>query len=134
MAALHAASFVLPRPWSAAEISEVLANAFSFVLTAPGGFLIGRVVAGEAEVLTVAVDPMARRQGTGRALMAGFLAEAQTRGAERAFLEVAADNVAALGLYEAAGFQATGRRKGYYRGHGRVVDAVVMGRDLGNAA
>ena len=134
MAALHGASFVLPRPWGADEIAEVLANAFSFVMTAPGGFLIGRVVAGEAEVLTIAVNPSTRRQGTGRGLMAGFLAEAQARGAERAFLEVAADNLAALGLYGAVGFLATGRRMGYYRGGGRVVDAVVMGRDLGNGA
>jgi ribosomal-protein-alanine N-acetyltransferase len=87
-------------------------------------------VAGEAELLTIAVDPAHRRQGLGRTLVEAFLAEARQRGAETAFLEVAEDNTAARTLYTAAGFTQTGRRKGYYRGAGRVVDAILMGRTL----
>jgi ribosomal-protein-alanine N-acetyltransferase len=126
MARLHGQSFTLPAPWSEAEI----ASPFTFVLTRPNGFLLGQVVAGEAVLLTVAVDPAARCQGTGRALVDAFVAEARSRAAETAFLEVAEDNAAARALYSAAGFAPTGRRKGYYRGAGRVVDAILMGRKL----
>ena len=129
MARLHWASFGTPRPWSAAEIAEMLSSPISFVLVEPLGFLIGRVVAGEAEVLTIAVDPSLRRQGIGALLMARFLVEAKSRGAEVAFLEVAADNLAARGLYTASGFTESGRRRGYYHSpDGRAVDALVLSR------
>ena len=118
-----------PRPWSEAEIAAVLDSALCFVLTAPLGFLIGRAVAGEAELLTIAVDPAARRQGIAAGLVAGFLAEARARRAGVAFLEVAADNAAARGLYAAAGFTDSGVRRGYYHtAAGRAVDAVLMAR------
>jgi ribosomal-protein-alanine N-acetyltransferase len=135
MARLHRASFVVPRPWSEAEIVALLASPLCFVVEAAQGFLMGRVVAGEAEVLTIAVDPVARRQGVGAGLMAGFLAEARARGAEVAFLEVAADNGAALRLYAASGFVETGRRRGYYRDPaGQPVDAVTMTRRVSAGA
>lgn len=130
MARLHQASFTLPAPWSEAEIVSTLASPFSFALTRAEGFLLGQVVAGEAELLTLAVAPAARRQGLGRALVEGFLAEARARGAETAFLEVAETNAAARSVYAAAGFAPTGRRRGYYRGAGQVVDAILMGRSL----
>ena len=57
MAALHAACFAFPRPWSAAEFAALLADPLVFVQTLPGGFVMGRAVAGEAELLTVAVAP-----------------------------------------------------------------------------
>ena len=131
MARLHWASFVNLRPWNAAEIAGMLSSPLCFVLNEPMGFLIGRVVAGEAEVLTVAVDPAVRRQGVGRLLMTRFLDAARTRKAEVAHLEVAADNLAALGLYHAFGFTQSGRRRGYYHlPDGTAVDAVTMQRPL----
>lgn len=97
----------------------------------PTGFLLGRIVADEAEVLTLAVDPASRRRGIGARLVAAFLAEAAARGAGRAFLEVAADNAAARALYAAAGFAEVARRRGYYRDPaGGAVDALVLARDL----
>ena len=130
MARLHAASFILPAPWSEGEFASTLASPFSFVLDRPAGFLLGQVVAGEAELLTICVDPAARRQGTGSTLVRAFLAEAKARGADTAFLEVAETNTAARSVYAAAGFAQTGRRKGYYRGAGQMVDAILMGRSL----
>jgi ribosomal-protein-alanine N-acetyltransferase len=131
LARLHAAAFTTPRPWSEAEIADLLASPFCFLLTEPGGFLIGRAVAGEAELLTVAVESAARRQGIGARLMAAFLTEARARGAESVFLEVAADNHAARALYAAAGFQPAGIRRGYYRGPvGQPVDALLLRRGL----
>ena len=144
MAALHARCFVTPRPWSAAEFAGFLADSLCFTLTAPSqegpskdlagflvGFLVGRVVAGEAEVLTLAVAPEARRQGIGARLLAAFLAEARARTAETAFLEVASDNQAALALYRAGGFAPVGLRPAYYpRAAAPALDAVVMARPV----
>lgn len=131
MAALHARCFTVPRPWAAAEFAALLAEATVFVVHAPAGFALGRVAADEVEVLTIAVAPEARRQGQGRDLMAAFTALAAARGALSAFLEVAADNAAAIALYHAAGFAVAGRRRGYYRlADGSAVDALVMAKSL----
>ncbi len=131
MARLHWASFSNLRPWSAVEIAEMLGSPLSFVLVESFGFVIGRVVAGEAEVLTIAVDPAQHRQGIGTRLVTRFLTEAQARHAEVAFLEVAADNLAGRGLYAAAGFVESGHRRGYYHApDGRMVDALIMSRRI----
>lgn len=132
MAALHAHCFTTPRPWSAAEFAALVADPLCFPLATPQGLLIGRAVAGEAELLTLAVAPEARRRGEGRRLLADFLDEAAARTAETAFLEVAADNTAAIALYTAGGFAVTGRRPRYYRRpDGTPLDALVMARAIG---
>lgn len=135
LAALHAACFTVPRPWTVAEFAELLARADTFLLQEPAGFLLGRALAGEAELLTLAVASEARRQGTGARLVAQFLAEAAARGADSAFLEVAEDNMAARALYARAGFAPAGRRRGYYRHKdGTTTDALVMTSALGAQA
>ena len=135
LAALHARCFRAPPPWSAADFAGLLADPLVFLLVeGDAGFLLGRAVAGEAELLTLAVTPEARRRGLGRRLVARFLYQAQLRGAERAFLEVMADNSPAIALYESAGFTPAGRRRGYYRGpEGNRTDALVLARDLAAA-
>ncbi|WP_163847264.1 GNAT family N-acetyltransferase [Pseudooceanicola aestuarii] len=131
LAALHHAAFTTPRPWRAAEIASFLNDASCFLLEAPDAFLLGRVIAGEAELLTLAVAPVARRRGLGRALVADFAEQARTRGATAAFLEVSAENSAARTLYLACGWQVTGRRRQYYRTpDGSRVDAEIMGISL----
>jgi [ribosomal protein S18]-alanine N-acetyltransferase len=131
MAAIHAASFTTPRPWSGAEIDSLLQSRFVFALCESQGFLLGRALAGEAELLTLAVDPAARRQGLGAKLVSGFLAQARLRDATTAFLEVAADNLAAQSLYLGIGFTLSGRRKGYYHAlDGTKQDALVFTRAL----
>lgn len=101
----------------------MLDSPHSFLLHQTAGFLLGRVIADEAELLTLAVDPDARRQGIGRALTSEFAAEAARHGARLAFLEVAADNRAAIALYQAQGWQEAGRRPGYY---GPGTDALTL--------
>jgi ribosomal-protein-alanine N-acetyltransferase len=131
LARLHAAAFVMPRPWSKAEIADLLAGPLCFLVQEPVGFLIGRVVAGEAELLTVAVWPAAQGRGIGGRLVQGFLAEARAREAVMAFLEVAETNHAARAVYAKAGFDQTGRRRGYYHtAAGAAVDALVLERKL----
>lgn len=132
LAALHRRCFRIPPPWSEADFAGFLADPLAFLLVeGDAGFLLGRAVAGEAELLTLAVAPESRRLGLGRKLVARFLYQARLRGAARAFLEVSAENPAAVALYESAGFAAAGRRRGYYAapGGGRI-DAIVMARDL----
>lgn len=123
LAALHTHCFARPRPWSAEEFASLLDSPHTFLLTRPQGFLLGRTVADEAELLTLAVFPDARRQGIARDLIADFAATSRSRGAARAFLEVAADNQPAQALYRATGWRETGRRRRYY---GADLDAIVM--------
>lgn len=153
LAALHARCFVSPRPWSAAEFAALLSDPAVFLCSVGGGlraprapaarppagyldqtegqgFILGRVVLDEAELLTVAVAPEARRRGLGRYLLAAFEAAAVARGAARAFLEVAEDNVGALALYSGAGWGRVGWRAGYYARPGGAVAALVMARDF----
>lgn len=136
LAALHARCFTVPRPWAAAEFAGFLADPLAFLLIeGDAGFLLGRAVAGEAELLTLAVAPEARRRGLGRRLVSRFLYQARLRGADSAFLEVAADNAPAQALYTRAGFAEAGRRRGYYHGpEGRAVDALVLRRLLSEQA
>lgn len=131
LARLHAACFITPRPWSAAEIASLLDSPLTFALIESGGFLLGRVIADEAELLTIAVDPHHQRQGIGARLLHGFVTTAQDRGAATAFLEVAANNAAAIALYESQGFAQNGRRKAYYHApQGQPVDALILSRSL----
>ncbi|MBY0338017.1 MAG: GNAT family N-acetyltransferase [Acetobacteraceae bacterium] len=87
------------------------------------GFILARVAADEAEILTLAVVPEARRQGVATALVEAACAAALLAGARVMFLEVAEDNGAARALYAALGFAVAGRRRGYY-GPGR--DALLL--------
>jgi ribosomal-protein-alanine N-acetyltransferase len=127
MAALHAQCFDVPRPWSAPEIAQILQGPHAFAIQESAGFLLGRAVAGEAEILTLAVNPAARRQGIGRNLVQRFLVHAKERNAQTAFLEVAANNTAAIALYLVCGFCLSGLRRSYYQGpSGQNLDAIVM--------
>ena len=118
LAELHAAAF--DAPWPADDILRFAEDRGGFALAvedgdgALAGFILCRLIAGEAEVLTLAVRPAARRRGIGRALLEAALAARRSRPQTAMFLEVAADNPAAVALYEGAGFETVGRRAGYY--------------------
>ena len=73
------------------------------------GFAMYRVVAGEGELLNLAVDPLARRTGVGRALLQEMMHLAEVW-----HLEVRESNAAAIALYDSLGFRQVGRRSGYY--------------------
>lgn len=130
LARLHAACFVVPRPWTAAEFVAVLATPGAMLVSRPAGLAVGRVAAGEAELLTLAVAPDRRRRGEGRALLGAFEGRARTRGAAAAVLEVAEGNMPARVLYAGAGWSPVGRRPGYYA-DGQ--DAVVLRKTLARA-
>jgi len=90
-----------------------------------------RVVVDEAELLTIATHPDNQRQGLARAVMTAWRDIAAQRGAETAFLEVAADNAPACDLYKKCDFTICGNRPGYYRRkNGPAVDAILMRQAL----
>jgi ribosomal-protein-alanine N-acetyltransferase len=129
LAALHAHCF--PDPWDARAIAELLAVPGSFGFVAPDGFILARVAAEEAEILTLAVSPRARRSGTGTALVETAAAHAHRLGARTLFLEVGAGNHPAYALYRRLGFIEAGRRKGYYTaGRERPEDALILRSNL----
>lgn len=125
-ARLHALAFGEGEAWGADAISLMLGMPGTFgVLRSAQGFILARVAADEAEILTLAVVPEARRQGVGGALLAEAMAGAVARGAGAMFLEVSDRNAAARALYAGAGFEEVGRRKRYY---GDGADALVLSR------
>ena len=131
LAEIYAAAFPSSRGWSTDEFEELFASKHVFLVSRQQAFALGRVIADEAELLTIATHPNSQGQGLGRHCLRDFCDTAQRRGAASAFLEVAADNLAALHLYESDGWQKSGLRKGYYaRSAGGLVDAVLMGKSL----
>jgi len=115
MAEIHAECFkAAPRAWSASEFADLDAQKGVLIVTAEHGFAVLRVVAGEAELLTIAVRPGCQRQGIGRLLLMQAVSDCRAAGAEAMFLEVAQDNAAARGLYDRSGFSEVGIRKDYY--------------------
>lgn len=131
LAVLHAKCFEMPRPWSAEEFASLLLAKGVFLLCNGGGFLLGREVAGEAELLTLAIDPVCQRQGYGVSLLENFENEAAKRGAVEAFLEVAQNNEPASALYCANGYRESGRRSAYYRApNGDKITAILLRKPL----
>ncbi len=137
LAEVHARAF--DASWAAPDIERLMQimGGFALIADEPAGivgFILARAIAGEAEVLTLAVAPWARRGGVGLALVEAAAAEAARRGALAVFLEVAADNPAALALYRRAGFEQAGLRRAYYaRGGAAPADALVLRRALNTA-
>jgi ribosomal-protein-alanine N-acetyltransferase len=136
LAAVHAQSFP-EEHWDARAIEELLgmAGASGHLVEAAEdgrvlGFILDLILAGEAEILTLAVAPASRRQGVARQLLADLAGRAKHGGARSIGLEVAADNPAARQLYETSGFVAAGRRRGYYRRGRATIDALLFRRML----
>ncbi|MCL6705721.1 GNAT family N-acetyltransferase [Pseudomonas sp. R2.Fl] len=141
MSELHGQRFA--RGWNDGEFVNLLLqpNTFGFVARQTNtlifkpqlaGFVLAREVAGEAEILTIAVQEKLPRTGLGWRLMLAAMREAQSRGGVSMFLEVDDGNVPALGLYRKLGFEVAGKRDAYYAdAEGRRSAALVMKRDLG---
>ncbi|MEQ8404802.1 MAG: GNAT family N-acetyltransferase [Oceanicaulis sp.] len=93
----------------------------------PVAMALIRAVAGEAELLTIAVPKDRRGEGLGRRLVEAGMDAARRAGAERMYLEVSEINAPAEALYRKCGFTDAGRRKGYYKDGS---DALVLARSL----
>jgi ribosomal-protein-alanine N-acetyltransferase len=94
------------------------------------GFSLYRTVAGDSELLLLAVDASAQGKGIGRKLLDHFIEDAKQNGAERIHLEVR-DGNPAVAMYREAGFARIGRRRNYYHGSdGLRYDALTLARKL----
>ncbi|MBD0414912.1 ribosomal protein S18-alanine N-acetyltransferase [Oryzicola mucosus] len=137
LSVLHQEDFT--RPWSPDEFASLLEQdtVFGFAAretghgkAAPAGFVLARLAAGEAEILTIAVDRAQRRQGLGWQLMDAVLRELHNQRAEALFLEVDETNAPAIALYRRFGFHEVGKRPNYYQSARGATGALVMRRDL----
>lgn len=88
------------------------------------GFLVGRRVASDLEILNFAVRDSDRRRGIGAELLRVALEWAQSFQASHAILEVRASNLAALRFYERHKFEVVGRRARYYTAP--IEDALLL--------
>jgi ribosomal-protein-alanine N-acetyltransferase len=126
LARIHQAAF--DHSWSEADLAAYVSSDLVWVSGEPiAGFLLIRALGDEAEILTLAVDPAERRVGHGAALLEASKQDLSKTGVLRLFLEVAADNLPALALYERQGFVSIGIRKAYYRRDpGADMDAKLL--------
>ena len=133
LAGIHAAAFA--ESWNEAAIASLLASPGVVALIARSGgkavgFVMLRIAADEAEILTIGVTPQHRRQHIAERLMAYAAAQASVAGAKSLFLEVATDNEAAGALYRGLSFREVGRRSRYYRRDDTQVDGLILRLDL----
>ena len=131
IAGVHAASF--QRGWGEDEFRRLFADRSVVAHRATlgrnlVGFILSRITAGEAEILSVAIAPAWRGRGFARPLLDLHLRRLAGLGARAVFLEVAENNAPACRLYRRAGFYEVGRRQAYYDGE---TAALVLRRDLG---
>ena len=123
-------------PWSRQSFEEeVVKNPLALYLVAEGdhGELLGYagvwMIAGEGHITNVAASPEHRRCGIARGILTQLFEICETRHGIEAFtLEVRPSNAPALALYQSFGFEAAGRRKGYYEDN--VEDALIMWRQV----
>ncbi|HEX2655027.1 MAG TPA: ribosomal protein S18-alanine N-acetyltransferase [Xanthobacteraceae bacterium] len=134
LAVLHAASF--HRGWSEDEFERLLIERNVLAHCARAGrsiigFIMSRMVSGEAEILSVAVASSHRGRGIAGRLLDVHLRRLAGLGTKTVFLEVEEDNASACRLYAHARFREVGRRKGYYpRTNNQAATALILRRDL----
>ncbi|MCO4823577.1 MAG: ribosomal protein S18-alanine N-acetyltransferase [Amylibacter sp.] len=131
LAKIHAASFIQPRPWSAVEFADLLSSERTHLVTCEHGFALIQTAGPEAELLTIAVHPDARRNGHGSALLTAVIEAAGAAACEEIFLEVVETNIPAINLYQSKGFSERAVRKDYYNGpNGAKSSALIMHKTI----
>lgn len=119
-----------PDSWSPNQVREEIAGIGStrwYATAVADGTVVGYaglfLAPPDADVQTLTVAPEHERRGIGRLLLTEAVAAAKKHACARIFLEVRADNEAALGLYRSFGFERIGVRRSYYADGG---DAANM--------
>ena len=131
MAKLHLLLGGHTRPWSEIEYKNLLDTNTSRLYHTKNGFLIGRVIDQDAEILNVIIHKDYRRRGKASNLIGIFEKEAKDAGCSRCFLEVAESNISAKKLYKALGYLKVGQRDNYYKfGDGRKDDAAILSKEI----
>jgi ribosomal-protein-alanine N-acetyltransferase len=129
VARLESAAFA-DASWGAKSVIDGLnrLDTKTLVATTPAGdalvgFVMWRLVAEEAEILTIGVANDYRRKSVARALVNRVVSDCEDISIERLFLEVDQGNQAAVRLYKSLGFVRIGIRRRYYK---NGADAWVM--------
>ncbi len=139
METIHAQSFDEMQRWRADAFTSLfqqpLNKAFAVCVDEQrAGFIVARNVAGEGEILTLAIHPDYRRNGLATQLVNAFIESEIPHKLESIFLEVMLTNQAAIHLYTALGFTVISTRPGYYKmpeGHPeKTMDGLVMKKNL----
>ena len=131
MARLHLLSGGHTRPWSEIEYKNLLNSNTSRLFYTKNGFLIGRIIDRDAEILNIIIHPDYRRLGKASKLIGTFEREAKNAGSSRCFLEVADSNSSAKNLYSALGYFKVGQRDNYYKFvGGRKDGAVILSKEI----
>jgi ribosomal-protein-alanine N-acetyltransferase len=134
LATLHASSF--NRGWSAEEFERLMIEPNVIADRAMAGrrlaaFVLSRIAADQAEILSIAVAGPFRRRGLAAKLLDVHLRRLASAGVGSLFLEVGERNRPARRLYARFGFKEVGRRNSYCAEAGREADtALVLRRDL----
>ena len=92
-------------PWSENSVASELNNDLALWLVAMNddtvvGYIGSQTVAGETDVMNIAVHPDWRRRGIAQSLIECLVVELKNRGSEALMLEVRASNAPAIALYE----------------------------------
>ena len=123
-----------PIPWTEGNFRDCLHAGYCCWVLEVDERVVGHgvlsVAAGEAHVLNLCIHPDWQGRGLGRRLLDRLLRLAREHEADTAFLEVRVSNRVAQRLYETAGFNEIGQRRGYYPGHGGREDAIVYAKAL----
>ena len=131
MAKLHSLSGSQTRPWSEIEYKKLLETTTSRLFYTENGFLVGRVIERDAEILNVVIHPDYRRLGKASKLICMFEKEAKNAGSSRCFLEVAESNNSARKLYTGLGYSKVGQRDNYYKFiDGRTDNAAILSKEI----
>jgi len=117
--------------WTARALREALEQDPLHVLVCwqdedIAGFISGRRVGDEGEILNLAVKPEMRRKGIGQALVEALLEIFAKDRVVQVFLEVRESNTAAIAFYEKMNFLLTGKRPAYYQNP--VAAALILVR------
>jgi [ribosomal protein S18]-alanine N-acetyltransferase len=133
LAALHGAAFL--RGWSTEEFEQLLVEHNVVADRAMAGaelagFVVSRIAADQAEILSIAVAAPHRGRGLARKMLDVHLRRLAGYGVAAVFLEVDERNEPARRLYAGFGFAEVGRRESYYAAADGAAAALVLRRDL----
>lgn len=109
-------------PWTKEHFERELVKDYSRVLIMTDdetdsiivGYIVYWVLADDAQVLNVGVDPLFRRRGIGSLLLRKAVGEAMRASVKKLTLDVRVSNTPAIQLYQETGFTITHRRKNFY--------------------
>lgn len=123
----------LQEAWDYKAIIELLAqDSVQLLIIKNGvedivGYCLYQMIFEQAEILRIGTHPDYQRQGIASQLFIKLNKELQDNKVENLLLEVRADNLPAIALYERQGFVVIHQRKGYYQQPNHsAIDALIM--------